>query len=115
MKEKKKTLGRVKEKDIAYWRVKAIDIFAKLPYETLCRIGNTSDYYTWNEEYGEKPEGWDDMSSRERCCVFFTLRDVIRDHVGEKALLRHFYKTQFGYTDQQFNDWWDSKCHYLGG
>lgn len=108
MKKKKKTLERVKEKDFGVLRAKAVDIVDKLPYETLCRIGNSSDYYTWDEEFGEKPEGWEDMSPQERCWLHLELRNVIRDHVGAKALLRHFYKTQFGYTDQQFDDWWDS-------
>ena len=111
MMKKKKTLGRVKETDLRVLRAKAVEIASKLPYETLCRIGNSLDYYTWDEEFGEKPEGWEAMSPQERCWLRLELRDVIRDHVGEKALSRHFYKTQFGYTDQQFDDWWDSHHH----
>lgn len=111
MRKKEKTLGRVKKKDLWKLREKAIEIASKLPYETLCRIANSQDYYTWNEEYGEKPEGWEDMSWQERFRLRRELRNVIQDHIGAKALSRHFYKTQLGFTDQQFDDWWDSIHH----
>lgn len=32
----------------------------------------------------------------------------IKSYVGEKAIQRHLMKKDRGWTDQQFEDWWDS-------
>lgn len=111
MRKKEKTLGRVKEKDLIKWRCDMIDKICKLPHEDICRIGHLLNQYEWPDDLPGKPRGWDDMGYEERSKISIEIFRFIQMHVGEKALLRYFHKTELGRTDQQFEDWWDSHRH----
>lgn len=111
MKKKKKTPVGVKKKDLIKWQDNVIDAILKLPHEDICRIGHLLNQYEWPDDLPGKPRGWDDMGYEERSKISIEIFRFIQMHVGEKALLRYFHKTELGRTDQQFEDWWDSHRH----
>jgi len=80
-----------------------------LPYETKLEVQYTINRWEWHEALGPKPEGWERMSHKEKSKIIRPIRHSILMDVGEKATLRYLHKRQFGATDQQFNDWWDSR------
>lgn len=88
------------------------DVLTKLPFSTVVRIGCAMNAYEWSDELPGKPDGWDEMSIDERLPWATPLYKYIRGMVGDKAMLRHFHKTEYGETDQEFEDWWESCSMY---
>lgn len=103
--KKKKLLT---EQELERQLLELSDVLDTLPFSTLVRIGCAMNEYEWSEEFPGKPDGWDEMSFDERTAWSMPLYQYIRARVGDKAMLRHFHKTEFGKTDQEFEDWWES-------
>ena len=109
--KKKKTPKGVKEKDYAVWKRSLIELIDKMPHEDICRIGNSLNCHEWPDNLPGMPDGWDEMSPSERSLWTEEVFSYIYHRVGDKALLRHYHKTEYGRTDKEFEDWWDSVQH----
>ena len=55
-----------------------------------------------------KPEYWGELSDGKRRDYVNELEHAIKESVGIKGLDRYYYQTICGYTEQQFDDWWES-------
>ena len=82
--------------------------FERMSNSDLIRIVEAMDEYEWPEEVPGKPDGWEAMSLSDRHMWTGPIIQYITMRVGNKANLRHYHKTKFGKTDQEFEDWWDS-------
>ena len=82
-------------------------ILNSIPRSEMPRIYYNLNRHNWPEELGEIPEGYGDISKpipwKER--YFMDMFDVM---CGRKAVLRYAHIKDYGVTDQQFEDWWDS-------
>lgn len=90
---------------------KLLEIFryiGGLPYEEIVRVGHVLNKWEWPDVLPGKPENWDEMQYDEKCRWVSPIRRYIKASVGEKALLRYHHKSEFGSSDQAFDDWWDS-------
>ena len=96
------------------WRGRAEKFIDRLAHETKCRI-----FYTitegFNSEWPEgtpidtiKPEYFGELSNNKRKEYIDSVVDCIQHSVGIKGLDRYYYQNICGYTDQQFDDWWES-------
>ena len=52
------------------------------------------------------PKGWSNWSTSKKNEWLYQLRRLVKLSIGEKNLLRYKLKTDRGFTDQQFEDWW---------
>ena len=60
----------------------------------------------WPEELGEAPRGYDSRETVHPHVRYYMVS--IDQACGRKACLRYAHKVDYGVTDQQFDDWWDS-------
>jgi hypothetical protein len=58
-----------------------------------------------------KPSDWEFMSDINRINCVDVIQNTIEAHIGEKGLKRYYYQILHNYTDQQFDDWWESRKH----
>ena len=79
----------------------------EVPMEQWPRLWLDLNDRIWPKELGEAPSGYD-TEERVHPVVRFYL-DTIKLRCGIKACLRYAHKVDFGVTDQQFDDWWDSR------
>ena len=79
----------------------------ELPYEDKIKL-----YYSAEQglldDFPHKPDGWESFSDTKREEYLAEIQWIIELCVGIKGLKRYYYKNVLGYTDQQFEDWWDS-------
>lgn len=96
------------------WARRTEKFIDRLAHETKCRI-----FYTIVEDSDRKwpektpidtikPEYWGELSESQRRDYINRLENCIEGSVGIKGLDRYYYQTICGYTDQQFDDWWES-------
>ena len=96
------------------WSRQIEKIIDRLPHETKCRI-----FYTivedsdckWPEKTPIdtiKPKYWGELSGGQRRDYLTRLEGAIERSVGIKGLNRYYYQTICDYTEQQFDDWWES-------
>ena len=62
----------------------------------------------WDDRLGSKPENWEDMDQNERINASKMQIEYLESHVSKKELDRYFLTHYLQYTDQQFEDTWDS-------
>lgn len=60
----------------------------------------------WPEALGEPPEEIHDQTASGK--IIFMLRHYIEQGIGRKTCLRYYFKKRRGFTEQMFDDWWDS-------
>ena len=86
-----------------------------LPYESKARLYwdiCNSDTVEQKEKFLPNPlrdENWGTLSDNDKFDYLDKLKELIEDCVGEKGLKRYYYRTICNYTDQQFDDWWESQ------
>ena len=90
----------------------------ELPYAQRVKIAHHLNKDEWIEELPGKPEGFDAMSVDEKGAWITPIYRYMSRLIGDKAILRHYHKTELGATDQEFDDWWASRRyeeikHYL--
>ena len=76
-----------------------------IPRSELPRIFNELNGRNWPNELGEVKER---PSNTEICLIL----DEIKWRVGFKAVWRHTKMVKEGYTEQEFEDWWESEFIY---
>ena len=79
----------------------------QVPMAQWPRLWYELNYGRWPEELGDKPSGYDDAETV-HSVVRFYMSDI-EHSCGLKACLRYAHKVDDGVTDQQFDDWWDSR------
>lgn len=62
----------------------------------------------WDDRLGSKPEHWGDMDQCGRINAASKQIDYLESKVSEKELNRYFLTHYLQYTEQQFEDSWDS-------
>ena len=106
----KELLDQIKFEDETQKRIFAIcEEVYEMPHNILPRIGHLLNYWEWADELPGKPDGWDEMSMDDKYVWAKPIGQAIKTEVGWKAILRYAHKTEDGVTDQEFDDWWDSK------
>lgn len=55
------------------------------------------------------PDDWDEMSHETRGEILSDALCYIEDRVSLKERLRHDRKNRYNETEEQFNDWWESR------
>ena len=86
----------------------------KLSYSDKLKVIDSIDNYQWSDLIRGKPRWWEGMSETDRCEWLSVIYKRIMFAVGEKAVMRHRAKRdEADYTDQAFDDWWDSRCSKL--
>lgn len=89
--------------------IKLRDKIDSIPMSELPRIYNGLNRYEWAEELGEKPDSFKENSTG--CTEQLLIMEYIECKCGAKALSRYRHVVEQGYTDQQFEDWWDSRLY----
>jgi hypothetical protein len=56
-----------------------------------------------------RPSGWEGLSDMEKQEYLDEIDYVVDSQVGHKGIQRYHYTQVMGYTDLQFEDWWDSQ------
>lgn len=107
--------GSQKEYDrYSRWSMQAEKFIDRLAHETKCRIfftiieGSDRKWPEGTPIDTIKPEYWGELSECQRRDYINRLEDCIEGSVGIKGLDRYYYQTICGYTEQQFDDWWES-------
>ena len=77
-----------------------------IPMDELPRIWHELNRYEWAEELGEKPADFKENSTN--CLEQRFFMQEIELKCGWKAISRYKHTAELGYTDQQFEDWWES-------
>lgn len=94
-----------------------------IPYDELPAVYSNLNRWEWDERLGKKPVDWDDLEkfhhkrfsykedkrTKTKHKIIAPLIASIEYRVSEKALFRYHHVHNLGRTDQQFEDWWDSK------
>lgn len=83
----------------------------KMNYQEILHMGCSLDLVgaeKWPEGLPFKPDVWEDIGERERVEWLVSIQCLIEMRVGKKALMRYRCKLEEGWTDQQFEDWWES-------
>lgn len=62
----------------------------------------------WDEGFPEKPSWWDKLPFELNEKFYDTVRKFIDMKIGVKGAERYIYKKDYGCTDQEFDDMWDS-------
>ena len=62
----------------------------------------------WDDRLGSKPEHWEDMDQNGRINAASKQIDYLKSVVSRKELDRYFMTHYLQYTEQQFEDSWDS-------
>ena len=106
--KKKKTPEGVTETEFEKWNLEVIGYINTLPRCDLVRICAALNRYEWLDELQGKPAKWDDMDINERSLWIRNIFRYIKTRIGDKAMLRYCHKVEYGVTDQEFDDWWDS-------
>lgn len=102
------------------WRQRTREAIDHFPYESKCKlfydIVNSFDLEWPNLKWPNnaltdtiKPEYWEELSEELQKEYVIHLKECIELSVGSKGLERYYYQTICGYSDQQFEDWWESK------
>ena len=86
----------------------ANDLITNAPRELLLEIHHRLNSWEWHPALGEAPEGWDDMSWKEKLphVEYWMVR--IEAVCSQKEILRYHHIHNLGKTPEQFEDWWDS-------
>lgn len=63
------------------------------------------------DNFPHKPDGWEGFSDTKRKEYLDEIQYIVESRVGWKGFQRYYYKNVLGYTDLQFEDWWDSQKH----
>ena len=96
------------------WARQTEKFIDRLAHETKCRLfytiveGSDRKWPDGDLMDSVKPEYWGELSDGKRRDYIDRLVDVIEGRVGIKGLDRYYYQTICGYTEQQFDDWWES-------
>lgn len=109
MKEKRKTPEGVTNEEFTKWALDMMTYIDTLPRPNLIRICAALNSYEWLDEFQGKPDGWEEMTPDQQHLWIADIFRYIHMKVGDKALLRYRHKTEYGVTDQEFEDWWDSR------
>lgn len=62
----------------------------------------------WDDRLGSKPENWEDLDQFGRSTAASKHIDYLKSKVSRKELERYFLTHYLDYTEQQFEDSWDS-------
>jgi hypothetical protein len=88
----------------------------KFDTHTLAKIWCTINGWEWAEELGNKPEGWDNMlnytnkdDKGTKSEIITPIMNIIQDKIGHKECLRYHNVVELNYTNQEFEDWWNSR------
>jgi len=100
----------------------------KVPENEWMSIYDNLNDWTWDDRLGEKPDDWDTMrhvkyrkilwhtsfyfvnhKARTLCNIICPIQDYVESCVGKKAILRYHHIHNLGRTNQEFEDWWESK------
>ncbi len=79
----------------------------RVPRAQWPRLWNALRIHQWPAELGEAPNGYDDAETVHPVVRYYL--EEIELRCGRKACLRYAHKVDFGVTDQEFDDWWDSR------
>ncbi len=83
-------------------------MYENIPISELPRIWyEIGEKDKWPVEFGEKPSNFG-VEGVFRCWEAEYIISKIEDDLGEKALVRYLMVKE-GFTDQMFDDWWESK------
>ena len=80
-----------------------------IPRERLLEMRDELNRWTWPEELGETPAGWENMSLSEKREHMNDWFGVIGSKFNRKEMLRYHHIRNLHRTEQQFEDWWDSE------
>lgn len=82
-----------------------------IPKSSLVRIKDEMNHWNWPEELGEAPAGWEAMTMDEKFKhpKFRAICSELDSHVFEKASLRYHHIHNLGRTEEEFEDWWQSR------
>jgi hypothetical protein len=102
---------KITESDVdREWKIiKISEEIKKIPHEKLLRIYDAMSRYIWSDDLPSKPEGWEEMSFAEKDKWSHWIVKSIEQELSRKTILRHHHTHNLGRTEEQFNDWWDSK------
>lgn len=62
----------------------------------------------WIDELPGKPDGWDDMDPDIKAYFRDVLADAAELTIGSKAVDRYYRQIVLGYSDREFEDFWQS-------
>ncbi|HBF65888.1 MAG TPA: hypothetical protein DDW34_09265 [Clostridium sp.] len=75
----------------------------------LAELWNEANGWRWPEDLGVKPEGWEDMSTRQKGKVLTPIVKKIEKMIGEKELLRYHHLFNLGRSNEEFERWWETE------
>lgn len=87
--------------------LEAEELSKSIPREQYPEIWNELNQFQWHPALGSAPQGWDSMTYKEKMPYIETWNSVL--NCSEKEKLRYHHIHNLGRTEQQFEDWWDSK------
>ena len=87
--------------------LEAEELIESIPREKYPEIWDKLNCYEWHPALGNAPQGWDSMTRDEKMPYIETWNAVL--DCSEKEKLRFHHIHNLGRTEQQFEDWWDSK------
>lgn len=102
----KKRNNEVKQEMTLNEMLKWDSVLQRFSFSDLTRIFQKLNVYEWAEELGKPPESL--KTNPLECKELSYICKYIKQRCGNKALLRYYHKTEFGETDQEFDDWWES-------
>lgn len=74
----------------------------------LAGIAAHLDTGKWPDELPGKPDDWDTISDEERSRCIKIICSFISDRIGEKTWMRFKYVNLMSFSNQEFEDFWDS-------
>lgn len=95
---------------ISKWAEQVTKYIDGIPYNAKIEL-----YYAIARDHSfdlpVKPEGWENFDDLKKREFLSEMLYVIDGRVGKKGIDRYHYTKVLGYTDLQFEDWWDSQKH----
>jgi hypothetical protein len=104
--KRKETLQSIM--DISKWAEQVTQYIDSIPYNDKIEL-----YYAVSRDFSHdlpvKPDGWESFDNLKKREYINEILYIIEGRVGWKGIQRYHYTKVLGYTDLQFEDWWDSQ------